>query len=45
MKYKLLGKSGLRASELRLGAMTFRQDWGTYLNSVPKKESKKIFYI
>ncbi|HZB64540.1 MAG TPA: aldo/keto reductase [Nitrososphaeraceae archaeon] len=43
MKYKLLGKSGLRASELCLGAMTFGQDWGTYLNSVPKEESKKIF--
>ena len=28
MKYKLLGKSGLRVSELCLGAMTFGEDWG-----------------
>jgi aryl-alcohol dehydrogenase-like predicted oxidoreductase len=28
MKFKLLGKSGLRVSELALGAMTFGQDWG-----------------
>ena len=40
MRYKLLGKSGLRVSELCLGAMTFGDDrgWGSGLN-----ESRKIF--
>src|ERR1700704_6059794 len=28
MKYSLLGKSGLRVSELALGAMTFGKEWG-----------------
>ena len=28
MRYKLLGRSGLRVSELALGAMTFGEDWG-----------------
>src|SRR3989442_778438 len=28
MKYKLLGRSGLRVSELALGTMTFGEDWG-----------------
>jgi aryl-alcohol dehydrogenase-like predicted oxidoreductase len=28
MRYKLLGKSGLRVSQLALGAMTFGEDWG-----------------
>ena len=28
MDYKLLGRSGLRVSELALGTMTFGQDWG-----------------
>ena len=28
MKYKLLGRSGLRVSELCLGTMTFGEDWG-----------------
>ena len=28
MKYKLLGKSGIRISELCLGTMTFGTDWG-----------------
>lgn len=27
MKYNLLGKSGLRVSELCLGAMTFGEEW------------------
>ena len=27
MKYKLLGKSGLRVSEICLGTMTFGEDW------------------
>jgi aryl-alcohol dehydrogenase-like predicted oxidoreductase len=28
MRYRLLGRSGLRVSELCLGAMTFGEDWG-----------------
>src|SRR6476620_4468302 len=28
MRYKLLGKSGLRVAEICLGAMTFGDDWG-----------------
>jgi aryl-alcohol dehydrogenase-like predicted oxidoreductase len=31
MKYKLLGKSGLRVSELCLGTMTFGEEWGWVL--------------
>ena len=39
MKYKLLGNSGLRVSELALGAMTFgTQDWG-----VEKEESFRVY--
>ncbi|SFA78042.1 MULTISPECIES: aldo/keto reductase [unclassified Bacillus (in: firmicutes)] len=40
MRYKLLGKSGLRVSELALGTMTFGEDWGF---GASKEESKKIF--
>ena len=40
MRYKLLGKSGLRVSELCLGTMTFGDDWGW---GAPKEESRKIF--
>ena len=40
MRYKLLGKSGLRVSELALGTMTFGEDWGW---GASKEESKKIF--
>ncbi|AFY51161.1 putative oxidoreductase, aryl-alcohol dehydrogenase like protein [Nostoc sp. PCC 7524] len=40
MKYKLLGKSGLRVSELCLGTMTFGEDWGC---GASKDESQKIF--
>ncbi len=29
MKYKILGNSGLRVSELCLGTMTFGTEWGT----------------
>ncbi|MFH1068185.1 MAG: aldo/keto reductase [Candidatus Glassbacteria bacterium] len=36
MRYKLLGKSGLRVSEICLGAMTFGQEWEI---GAPKKES------
>jgi aryl-alcohol dehydrogenase-like predicted oxidoreductase len=28
MNYKLLGKSGLRVSEISLGTMTFGTEWG-----------------
>src|SRR5580698_9655604 len=28
MKYRLLGKSGLRVSEASLGSMTFGDEWG-----------------
>jgi aryl-alcohol dehydrogenase-like predicted oxidoreductase len=40
MRYKLLGKSGLRVSELCLGTMTFGDDWGW---GAPRDESRKIF--
>jgi aryl-alcohol dehydrogenase-like predicted oxidoreductase len=43
MRYKLLGKTGLRVSELCLGGMTFGQDWGSMLAGASKEESKKIF--
>jgi aryl-alcohol dehydrogenase-like predicted oxidoreductase len=39
MRYKLLGKSGLRVSELCLGTMTFGEDWGW---GSSKEESRKI---
>jgi aryl-alcohol dehydrogenase-like predicted oxidoreductase len=45
MKYKLLGKSGLRLSELCLGTMTFGEDWGSFLKGASKEESKKIFNL
>ena len=28
MRYKVLGKSGVRISEVALGTMTFGEDWG-----------------
>jgi aryl-alcohol dehydrogenase-like predicted oxidoreductase len=40
MRYKLLGRSGLRVSELCLGTMTFGDDWGW---GAPKDESRKMF--
>ena len=40
MRYKLLGKSGLRVSELALGTMTFGEDWGFGAN---EPESRKQF--
>ena len=43
MRYKLLGKSGLRISELCLGGMTFGEDWGSMLPGASKEEAKKIF--
>ena len=40
MRYKLLGKSGLRVSEICLGTMTFGEEWGWGAN---KEESRNIF--
>jgi aryl-alcohol dehydrogenase-like predicted oxidoreductase len=40
MRYKLLGRSGLRVSELALGTMTFGEDWGW---GASKEESRTIF--
>lgn len=40
MKYRLLGNSGLRVSEISLGTMTFGEDWGW---GSPKEESKRIY--
>lgn len=40
MKYRLLGRSGLRVSELCLGTMTFGEEWGFGTN---KADSKKVF--
>jgi aryl-alcohol dehydrogenase-like predicted oxidoreductase len=39
MRYKLLGKSGLRVSELCLGTMTFGEDWGW---GSSKDESRRV---
>ncbi len=40
MRYKLLGESGLRVSELCLGTMTFGEDWGW---GASKEESRTMF--
>ena len=40
MRYKLLGHSGLRVSELCLGTMTFGETWGW---GASKVESRKMF--
>ncbi len=40
MRYKLLGRSGLRVSELCLGTMTFGEDWSF---GASKEESKQVF--
>ncbi|NES77195.1 MULTISPECIES: aldo/keto reductase [Okeania] len=42
MQYKLLGKSGLRVSELCLGTMTFGEDWGW---GSSKEESQRIYQV
>ena len=39
MRYKLLGKSGLRVSEMSLGTMTFGTKWGW---GADKETSKQI---
>ena len=40
MKYRLVGNSGLRVSELALGTMTFGDDWGW---GSPKDEAERIY--
>lgn len=40
MRYKLLGHSGLRVSELALGTMTFGEDWGW---GADEATSRRIF--
>ena len=40
MNYRLLGKSGLRVSEISLGTMTFGEDWGW---GSAKEEARKIY--
>lgn len=40
MRYRLLGRSGLRVSELALGTMTFGEDWGW---GASKDESRRLF--
>ena len=40
MRYKLLGRSGLRVSEVALGTMTFGTEWGW---GATKEESRRIF--
>jgi aryl-alcohol dehydrogenase-like predicted oxidoreductase len=40
MRYKLLGRSGLRVSELALGTMTFGEEWGW---GASKADSQKVF--
>ena len=42
MRYTLLGNSGLRASELALGTMTFGTDWGW---GASESESAKQFEL
>src|ERR1700692_2478315 len=40
MRYRLLGKSGLRVSEAALGTMTFGDEWGW---GSPKAEAQKVY--
>ncbi len=40
MRYRLLGRSGLRVSELALGTMTFGEEWGW---GASKAESRRMF--
>ena len=43
MRYKLLGKSGLRVSELALGTMTFGEDWGFGASRDECKKQLELF--
>lgn len=38
MRFKLLGNSGLRVSELSLGTMTFGEEWGWGANAAVSRE-------
>lgn len=40
MRYRLLGNSGLRVSEISLGTMTFGEEWGW---GTAKEEARKIY--
>jgi aryl-alcohol dehydrogenase-like predicted oxidoreductase len=40
MRYRLLGRSGLRVSQAALGTMTFGEDWGW---GAPEEECARIF--
>ena len=40
MRYQLLGRSGLRVSEICLGALTFGEDWGW---GASKDEARKLY--
>jgi aryl-alcohol dehydrogenase-like predicted oxidoreductase len=40
MRYRLLGKSGLRVSEIALGTMTFGEEWGW---GTAKEEAQRIY--
>ena len=41
MKYRLLGKSGLRVSEASLGTMTFGDEWGWDHRRLKRSESMR----
>jgi aryl-alcohol dehydrogenase-like predicted oxidoreductase len=43
MRYKLFGRSGLRVSELCLGAMTFGKDWGWGADSAESRAQFDAF--
>jgi len=43
MQYRILGKSGLRVSELALGTMTFGSDWGWGADKQNSKEQFDLF--
>ena len=46
MKYKLLGNTGLKVSELCLGTMTFGgQGMWTAIGSLPLEEAKQLIKI
>jgi aryl-alcohol dehydrogenase-like predicted oxidoreductase len=40
MRYHLLGHSGLRVSEISLGAMTFGEEWGW---GSPKDVARQVY--
>lgn len=42
MKYRILGRSGLKVSEVCLGTMTFGEEWGF---GASKEESRKQFDV